>query len=86
MAQTRYDNLFLGINVEFLTAIFHDVYGVAPGLGQNFVEGRITAIGGVRFDYLNTYNLDIRYTYYADTRLDALRDRDNLLMFFGYQF
>ncbi|MDZ4078769.1 MULTISPECIES: DUF1302 domain-containing protein [Hydrocarboniphaga] len=86
VAQTRYDNLFLGINVEFLTAIFHDVYGVAPGLGQNFVEGRVTAIGGVRFDYLNTYNFDIRYTWYADTKLDSLRDRDNLLMFFGYQF
>jgi hypothetical protein len=84
---TRYDSLFWGVNVEFLTALFHDVYGVSPGLGQNFVEDRLQFIGGVRFDYLATYNLDVRYTYFEDSsELDALRDRDNLLVFFGYQF
>lgn len=84
---TRYDSLFRGINVEFLTAVFHDVYGVSPGLGQNFVEDRLQLIGGVRFDYLSQYSLDIRYTYFEDSaELDALRDRDNLLVFFGYQF
>ena len=87
VAVTRYESLFLGINVEVLTAIFHDVYGVTPGLGQNFVEDRIQLIGGLRFDYLSTYSLDVRYTYFDDNaELDSLRDRDNLLFFFGYQF
>lgn len=40
----------------------------------------------MRFDHLNTYNLDIRDIGYADTQLDSLRDRDNPPMFFGYQF
>lgn len=84
---TRFDSLFWGVNVEFLTALFHDVYGVSPGLGQNFVEDRLQFIGGVRFDYLSSYNLDVRYTYFEDSsELDSLRDRDNLLVFFGYQF
>jgi hypothetical protein len=84
---TRYDSLFLGINVEVLTAAFHDVYGTSPGLGQNFVEDRLQLIGGVRFDYLSTYSADIRYTWFDDNaELDSLRDRDNLLIFFGYQF
>lgn len=83
---TRYDNLFWGINTTFLTAVFHDVYGVSPGLGQNFVEDRLTTLLGIRFDYLSTYNAEIRWTHFADTNLDALRDRDNLLIFFGYQF
>lgn len=83
LALTRYDSLFLGVNVEFLTAVFHDVHGVSPGLGQNFVEDRIQVIG-VRFDYLTTYSLDLRYTYFENsTELDALRDRDNLLVFLG---
>lgn len=87
VAVTRYDSLFLGVNVEFLTAVFHDVYGVSPGLGQNFVEDRLQLIGGVRFDYLATYSLDVRYTWFDDNaELDSLRDRDNLLLFFGYQF
>lgn len=84
---TRYDSLFLGINVEFLTAAFHDVYGVSPGLGQNFVEDRLQLIGGVRFDYLSTYSADLRYTWFDDNaELDSARDRDNLLFFVGYQF
>ncbi len=84
---TRYDSLFLGINVEFLTAAFHDVYGVSPGLGQNFVENRLQLIGGVRFDYLSTYSADIRYTWFDNNaELDSARDRDNLLFFVGYQF
>ena len=87
VAVTRYDSLFLGINVEFLTAAFHDVYGVGPGLGQNFVEDRLQFIGGVRFDYLSTYELNVRYTYFENSaELDSLRDRDNLLVFVGYQF
>lgn len=87
VAITRYDSLFLGINVEFLTAAFHDVYGVSPGLGQNFVEDRLQLIGGVRFDYLSTYSADIRYTWFDNgAELDAGRDRDNLLFFVGYQF
>ena len=83
---TRYDDLFWGINTEFLTAVFHDVYGVSPGLGQNFVEDRLIGLFGIRFDYLSTYNAEIRYTHFLDTNLDAQRDRDNLLIFFGYQF
>ncbi|MGQ0530669.1 MAG: DUF1302 family protein [Panacagrimonas sp.] len=87
VAVTRYESLFLGINVEVLTAVFHDVSGVSPGLGQNFVEDRLQLIGGLRFDYLSTYTADIRYTYFEDSaELDAQRDRDNLLVFFGYQF
>lgn len=83
---TRYDSLFAGINVEFLTAVFHDFYGTSPGLGQNFVEDRVIGLLGVRFDYLSTYSAEVRYTHFLDTNLDAQRDRDNLLFFVGYQF
>ena len=84
---TRYDDAFLGVNVEILTAIFHDVYGVSPGLGMNFVEDRLQAIGGLRLDYLNTYSGELRYTFYYDgAELDNQRDRDNLMVFVGYQF
>lgn len=87
VALTRYDDAFLGVNMEILTALFHDVYGVAPGVGQNFVEDRIQVIGGLRFDYLNTYSAELRYTWYYDgAELDNLRDRDNLLVYVGYQF
>jgi hypothetical protein len=84
---TRYDSAFLGINVEFLTALFHDVYGISPGLGQNFVEGRKQILAGVRWDYLSRITGEVRYTWFTGGGArDSLRDRDNLLVFVGYQF
>lgn len=84
---TRYDNAFMGINVELLNAFFHDVEGVAPGLGQNFVEGRKQILSGIRLDYLSKYTGEVRYTWYTGgMKRDQIRDRDNLLVYVGYQF
>ena len=84
---TRFDNAIFGANLEFLNAFFHDVEGVGPGLGQNFVEGRKQIISGVRWDYLSKYLGEIRYTWFTGGGVrDALRDRDNLLLWLGYQF
>ena len=56
-------------------------------MGQNFIEGRKQILGGVRFDYLSTWNGEIRYTWYTGGgHRDALRDRDNLMVSLGYQF
>jgi hypothetical protein len=84
---TRYDSALFGANVEFLNALFHDVGGVGPGLGQNFVEGRKQILSGIRFDYLSRFIGEVRYTWYTGGGLrDQLRDRDNLQLSFGYQF
>jgi len=84
---TRFDSAFLGINVELLNGLFHDVEGVSPGLGQNFVEGRKTILSGIRWDYLSKYNGEIRYTWLTGGgNRDASRDRDTLLVYLGYQF
>ena len=84
---TRYDSAFFGINIELLNALFHDVEGVTPGLGQNFVEGRKQILSGIRWDYLSKYTGEVRYTWFTGGEdRDASRDRDNLLVFLGYQF
>jgi hypothetical protein len=84
---TRFDDAIFGINLELLNAFFHDVEGVGPGIGQNFVEGRKSILSGVRFDYLSKWNGEIRYTWFTGGGdRDQLRDRDNLLVFLGYQF
>ncbi len=84
---TKYDSAFWGINLEFLGALFHDVEGVAPGLGQNFVEGRKQILAGLRWDYLSRYTGEIRYTWFTgDHRRDSAHDRDFLLVWLGYQF
>lgn len=84
---TRYDDALFGANLEFLTALFHDVKGVAPGLGQNFVEGRKVVLFGIRWDYLSQFIGEIRYTWNTGGGpRDALRDRDALLLYAGVQF
>lgn len=83
----RYDSAFFGANVEFLNALFHDVKGVGPGLGQNFVEGRKVILSGVRVDYLSRFIGELRYSWYTGGKnRDQIRDRDNLFLFLGYQF
>lgn len=84
---TRYDSALFGANLEFLNALFHDVKGVGPGLGQNFVGGRKQILSGVRFDYLSKYFGEMRYTWFTGGGVrDAQRDRDNLMIYGGYQF
>lgn len=84
---TRYDSALFGANIEFLNALFHDVGGVGPGLGQNFVEGRKQILSGIRFDYLSRFIGEVRYTWFTGGGFrDQLRDRDNLLLSVGYQF
>ncbi|MES2883513.1 MAG: DUF1302 family protein [Pseudomonadota bacterium] len=84
---TRYDSALFGANVELLNAFFHDVHGVGPGLGQNFVEGRKQILSGIRVDYLSRFIGELRYTWFTGGKnRDQLRDRDNLFLFLGYQF
>lgn len=83
----RYDSAFFGANVEFLNGLFHDVKGVGPGLGQNFVEGRKQILSGIRMEYLSRFIGELRYTWFTGgANRDQLRDRDNLFLFLGYQF
>jgi hypothetical protein len=84
---TRYDDAIFGINIELLNALFHDVEGVAPGLGQNFVEGRKQILSGIRWDYLSKYTGEVRYTWFTGgMNRDQNRDRDNILVYLGYLF
>ena len=83
----RYDSAFYGANIELLNTFFHDVEGVGPGLGQNFVEGRKQILSGIRVDYLSRFIGELRYTWFTGGGIrDPLRDRDNLQLSFGYQF
>lgn len=84
---TRYDSALFGANIELLNALFHDIGGVGPGAGQNFIEGRKQILSGIRWDYLSTYTGELRYTWFTGGNgRDALGDRDNILLTLGYLF
>jgi hypothetical protein len=43
-------------------AFNHDVKGITPGPGGNFLEGRKSATIGVEANYLNSWVFDLSYT------------------------
>ena len=81
----RYQDFFLGVNFEPLIGVFYDIEGVAPGVGQNFQEGNITGLFGLRFDYLSKWFTELRYTY-EDGKNNARHDRDTLAFTLRYEF
>lgn len=81
----RWEDAFMGINLETLAIIRDDVKGTSPGIGTNFSEGRKQYNLGLRFDYLSAWNGEVRYTWYMGKH-DGQRDRDNVFVTLGYQF
>lgn len=87
VALFRYQNAIFGANVEPLLGVFHDVKGIAPGVGQNFQEGRMEILTGLRFDYLNKWVGELRLTTFTGgSDRNSSSDRDNLMAFVGYNF
>ena len=83
----RFDNVLFGANLETLFIARHDLKGVGPGLGQNFVEGRKQFDFGVRWDYLSRFIGEVRYTWFTGARaLNSARDNDQAFLYLGWQF
>jgi hypothetical protein len=84
----RWESALFGmINVETLSIVRVDVKGTSPGIGTNFSEGRKQFNFGLRGDYLSTYVGEIRYSWFTGGgHHDGQRDRDNIQVYFGYQF
>lgn len=87
VAVLRYQNALFGANLEPILGVFHDVKGIAPGVGQNFSEGNIQVLTGLRFDYLNKWVGEVRLTTFTGgSDHNARVDRDNVFAFIGYNF
>jgi hypothetical protein len=83
----RWDSALFGANLETLAIVRMDVKGTSPGIGTNFSDGRKQYNFGLRADYLSTYFGEVRYTWFTGGgHHDGQRDRDNIQVYFGYQF
>ncbi len=82
-----YNSLFAGINVSPRIAFNHDVNGISPGPGGNFIEGRRSTTLGVEANYLNQWAADLSYTrFYGAGILNLVSDRDFLSFTVRYSF
>ncbi|MEM7027327.1 MAG: DUF1302 domain-containing protein [Pseudomonadota bacterium] len=83
-----YNNaLFDAVNLQTRFAWQHDVGGITPGPGGNFVAGRKILNLGIRATYLNQWEADLSYTtYIGDHEQHLLHDRDFLAFNVKYAF
>lgn len=76
-----------GWNMTARLAFNHDVKGVSPGPGGNFVEDRKSLTLGVSFNRLNRWRIDFGYTsFFGGGINNLLLDRDFLSGAISYSF
>lgn len=85
--RAEYNDLIAGVNVIPRVAFNHDVNGITPGPGGNFIEGRRSTTLGVEANYLNAWVADLAYTrFFGAGNLNLVRDRDFLAFTVRYSF
>ncbi len=82
----QYTDVFAGINLSPVLSLSHDVDGVAPAPGGNFIEGQKTIGFTLNAEYLNTYTAAVSYTQYSGGKTFNLGDRDFASFTLGMQF
>ena len=82
-----YNNAVAGINLAPRFSWQHDVKGVSPGPGGNFLEGRRGLSLGLAAVYRYCWELDVSYTNFAGAgRYNLLSDRDFVATTVKYSF
>ncbi|MGB0514439.1 MAG: DUF1302 domain-containing protein, partial [Wenzhouxiangellaceae bacterium] len=76
-----------GWNLTTRVAFNHDVKGVSPGPGGNFVEDRKSVTLGASFNRLNRWRVDFAYTNFFGAGINnLLKDRDFISGAISYAF
>jgi hypothetical protein len=83
----NYNDVFArGFNVRPLLVFTHDISGVSPGLGENFLEGRKLGVADVRLSY-GRYELSLAQTFMmGGGARNTLGDRDFFTASFTVNF
>ena len=82
-----FNNAVGAFNLSPRFAWQHDVSGVTPGPGGNFIEGRYAATLGVAANYQNQWELDLSYTNYGGAgRYNLINDRDFVAAVVKYSY
>lgn len=83
----RYTDVVIpGLALRPLLIFAHDVDGVAPGLAENFLQGRKVIVGNLQAQYRN-WRADLIYSWFTGGGdAHVLRDRDALGVSVSYEF
>lgn len=87
MAQMDYPNAVGAVTLSPKMAFSHDVYGISPGPGGNFIEGRKSLSTGLGASFLERWRADLNYIrYFGAGDMNLLHDRDFVVMNLKYFF
>lgn len=87
IALIRYESLFPGISLQPQIIFKQDISGIAPGPGENFIEGRKIFDILLETRYKSYLSLNLGYTINTGGGTNnLLADRDQLRAFAKYQF
>jgi hypothetical protein len=87
-ARADYNNVFGSpFNLSPRVAFNHDVNGITPGPGGNFLEGRKSVTVGVEATYLSQWAADLSFTEFRGAgHLNLIHDRDFVSFTVKYSF
>lgn len=87
-ARADYNNAFgSAFTVSPRIAFNHDVNGITPGPGGNFIEDRKSVTLGAEANYLNKLAFDLSYTnFFGGGNLNLISDRDFVAFSVKYSF
>lgn len=87
LTKLDYPNAIGAVTVSPRLAFSHDVFGISPGPGGNFIEGRKAISVGLGGSFLERWQADLDYTsYFGAGDLNQLHDRDFITMNVKYFF
>ena len=87
VVKLTYNSVMGLVNLSPRVSWQHDVSGVSPGPGGNFLEGRKAITFGLNADYQNKWAFDISYTNYSGAgRNNLINDRDFIGANIKYSF
>jgi hypothetical protein len=78
VVRADYNNVWNSpVNVSPRIAFNHDVNGISPGPGGNFIKGRKALTIGAEANYLNKWVFDVAYTnFFGGGSFNLIQDRD----------
>lgn len=83
----RYNSVYKGINLAPSIAWNHDVSGVSPGPGGNFLEGRKAYTLGLTATYQSSWEAQLKFTnFFGAERYNQIHDRDFISLVLKYSF
>ena len=87
MTQMDYPNAIGVAKLSPKIAFSHDIYGISPGPGGNFLEGRKALSIGLGVSLLERWQANLSYTnYFGAGDINLIHDRDFVVMDVKYFF